>query len=134
VRSLVEVFAAERAAQIASAAERDELQEIGARMRAAVATSSFEEYSGLNRLLHRRIREIARHDVAAEVIENLRNRAAVFDIRLAVVPGRAGRSVVEHQAIIDAICAGDAAGAGRAVKEHLGSVVEALRAWPSISS
>jgi DNA-binding GntR family transcriptional regulator len=131
-RCLLEVFAAERAATKATPLERQELREIGERMSDAVARSRPDEYHDLNRELHKRIREIGRHAVVSELIENLRNRAATVDVRLAVMPGRASESLVEHHAIIDAVVAGDAEGAGRSTRAHIESVIEALRRWQEL--
>lgn len=132
-RSLLEAFMAERAARFASPDERRELSDIGAQMHDAVAAGAFDRYSELNALLHRRIRQIGRHEVVDGLIEGLRNRAATFDIRLAVIPGRAERSLTEHQAIIDAIVDGDEEAAGGAARNHIESVISALKVWSQIA-
>jgi DNA-binding FadR family transcriptional regulator len=47
---------------------------------------------------------------------------------LSLVPGRAHVSLPQHQRIIEAIAAGDPAAAEAAMREHVASVVAALRA------
>jgi DNA-binding FadR family transcriptional regulator len=47
---------------------------------------------------------------------------------LSRVPGRARASLPQHQRIIEAIAAGDPAEAEAAMRAHIASVVEALRA------
>ena len=64
VRVLLESLIASRAAVKATSREREELSSIAASMREAVAADELVEYSGLNSLLHQRLREISRHDVA----------------------------------------------------------------------
>jgi DNA-binding GntR family transcriptional regulator len=54
---------------------------------------------------------MSRHEIAAEVVDNLRNRAARHEIWLALMPGRPPESVVQHAAIAQAIAAGDATAA-----------------------
>ena len=76
VRAVLESLIALRAAANASKAERSELSELIVQMRSAVEGSRTAEYSELNQLLHRRLREIADHAVAADLVDHLRNRAA----------------------------------------------------------
>lgn len=132
-RCLLEVFMAERAARLATPAERLELDDIAAQMHDAVTSGALDRYSELNRLLHQRIRQIGRHDVIAGLIEGLRNRAATFDIRLAVIPGRAERSLEEHRVLVRAIVEGDDEGAGQAARRHIESVIDALQVWRQIA-
>jgi DNA-binding GntR family transcriptional regulator len=129
LRGLLEGLVARRAAQVATDGDRDELCTIVARMRAAVTAERFSDYSELNGLLHRRLREISGHTVACDLIENLRNRAATHEFRLALMPGRPAESLVEHEAIVDAVVAGDGPGAETAMHAHLASVAGVLRRW-----
>jgi DNA-binding GntR family transcriptional regulator len=129
LRGLLEGLVAQRAARVATAADRQELCTIIRQMHAAVAAERFGVYSELNGLLHRRLREISGHAVACDLIENLRNRAATHEFRLALMPGRPAESLVEHEAIVDAVVAGDGAAAEAAMHAHLASVAGVLRRW-----
>lgn len=131
VRGLLEGLIAARAAVVAGDDERAELTGILERMHAAVQADRRAEYSELNRVLHRRLRDISGHEVAADLVENLRNRASAHDFRLAMVPGRAAESLGQHAAIVHAVVAGDAAGAEAAMRTHLASVADVLRHWLS---
>lgn len=128
-RSVLEALIAARAAREATRDERDELQRIVDQMHKVVAAERFLEYSDLNGLLHRQLREISRHDVARDLVENLRNRAAHHQFRLALMPNRPAESLRQHQAIVDAVVRGDEAGAAKAMTDHLASVVDVLRRW-----
>jgi len=128
-RGALEALLARRAAERATDAERTELAEIVADMRTAVAANQYTQYSELNRLLHRRIREISGHSTASELVGILRNRGAHHQFRLATMPGRSSDSLPQHAAIVDAIVAGDGDAAAEAMHVHLLSVQSVLSSW-----
>lgn len=132
VRSMLEGLIARYAAANATDAERVELRTIIDDMRAAVATGDQLAYSKLNAILHRRLREISRHDIANELVANLRNRAAHHQYRLALMPGRSDISLPQHAAIVDAVVTGDRERAEAAMHEHLASVADVLRKWAEL--
>ncbi len=132
-RAALESLVAAKAAQSATDGDRAELQAIIARMRQAVADDDGGAYSDLNALLHRRVREMSGHVVAAELVDNLRNRAAHHQYRLALMPGRPGQSLEQHAAIVDAVVDGDGDRAGEAMRVHLLSVIDVLRRWGDAS-
>jgi DNA-binding GntR family transcriptional regulator len=132
IRVLLEGFIASRAAQVATAEQRDELRGLVASMARALAEDRMGTYSDLNATLHRRLREVSGHDIAADLVENLRNRAAHHAFRLAMFPGRAEESLPQHQAIVDAVVAGDADAAEEAMRAHLSSVIDALQRWAQL--
>lgn len=128
-RSALESLIAACAAHHATEDERDELNMLELRMRDAVGREAWVEYSDLNAILHRRIREIGRHEVAGDLVAMLRNRSARHQYRLALMPGRPAESIEQHAAIIRAIVRGDAAGASATMASHLLSVIDVLRHW-----
>jgi DNA-binding GntR family transcriptional regulator len=128
-RGALESLLARRAAERASDDERQELADVVTDMRAAVAAGRHADYSELNRVLHRRIREISGHSIASELVANLRNRGAHHQFRLATMPGRSTYSLPQHAAIVDAIIAGDGEAAAQAMHDHLASVQDVLRSW-----
>lgn len=128
-RGALESLLARRAAERATDAERSELSGIVADMHTAVAANRPMDYSKLNRLLHRRIREISGHSTASELVAILRNRGSHHQFRLATMPGRSSDSLLQHAAIVDAIVAGDGDAAAAAMHVHLLSVQTALGSW-----
>lgn len=126
VRMNLEGLCAAKAAAHITDAEITELRQLRADLLAAAQSDLFE-YSRLNQLLDRRIRELAHHPTAVAILERLRAQGVRHQFRLAFYPGRAAVSAPEHAAIIDAICARDAAAAEAATRAHLQSVVAALR-------
>jgi len=126
VRMSLEGLCAAKAAENITDAEIAEFAKLRADILAASESDLFE-YSRLNQLLDRRIREIARHPTAIAILERLRAQGVRHQFRLAFYPGRAAVSAPEHAAIIDAITARDPARAEAETRAHLGSVIEALR-------
>jgi DNA-binding GntR family transcriptional regulator len=126
---VLEGLVARLAAERATSAERAELSALIDEMTEAVEQDDRLRYSKLNRVLHATLRRIARHQVADDLVANLRNRAAHHQFRLALVPGRAPESLAQHRAIVAAVTAGDAPAAERAMRGHLASVVDVLRQW-----
>jgi DNA-binding GntR family transcriptional regulator len=131
-RASLEVLVARHAARHASADERSDLRSIVRTMRATVAAGDYARYSDLNGTLHLRLAEVSRHEVASDLINNLRNRAAHLRFQLALIPGRPQQSMEEHQAIVDAIVRGDEAAAATAMERHIASVLDVLRHWDAM--
>jgi len=128
VREVVEGLIARRAAELVGDDEAHELEEIGHGMHRAVAAGHVDAYSELNARLHAALREIARHDKASAIIEQLHGQMVRHQYALSRRPGRPSVSVHQHQAIIDAVVARDPDAAERAMRAHIASVIDALRA------
>ena len=133
-RSALESLVARRAAERATYADRQELEGLVAEMTSAVDEERKREYSTLNRRLHAALPRIARHAVADDLIHNLRDRAVHHQFQLSVIPGRAGESLAQHRAIVAAVVAGDGDAAAQAMRDHLESVIEALRQWEHLET
>lgn len=126
VRMGLEGLCAAKAAENITDTEIAEFRRLRADILAAAESDLFE-YSRLNQLLDRRIRELAHHPTAVTILERLRAQGVRHQFRLAFYPGRAAVSAPEHAAIIDAIVARDDAAAERTTRDHLQSVIDALR-------
>jgi DNA-binding GntR family transcriptional regulator len=79
-----------------------------------------------NAVMHRRILEISRHEVARDICARLHSQVVRFQFRTVLAPGRSPKSLAEHEAIAKAISLGDRAGAERAMRKHLTNVAAAL--------
>ena len=128
-RAALEGLIASRAARNATPDDCIELQSIIASMGDAATAEGGHDYSALNARLHQRLCTMSGHDTAAELIANLRNRAAHHQYRLAVMPGRSQESLTQHSAIVNAVVAGDEAAADAAMRAHLDSVIDVLSRW-----
>jgi DNA-binding GntR family transcriptional regulator len=127
VRISLEGLCAAKAAENITDAEIAEFTRLRADILKAAASDLFE-YSRINQLLDRRIREIANHPTAVGILERLRAQGVRHQFRLAFYPGRAAVSAPEHAAIIDAITSRDPVRAEAETRRHLESVIQALRA------
>ena len=127
VRMVVEGLCAAKAAEAVTEADIKELSGIRAAMTAAADNGDVLAYSRTNQQLHRRVRELSGQAAAHDILERLRGQLVRHQFKLAMHPGRMAVSLPEHVAIIDAICAGRPLEAESAMREHLKSVVHALR-------
>lgn len=125
VRRLLE---AEAARQAAGGAGRDALLAlrkvfVGFQEGAPVTAA---EHRAVDDELHETLCQMARSRLLADLIRNLRLRTRVFDKGL--IPERFVPGAAEHVAIIDAVIAGDAAGAERAMRTHIENVTASILA------
>jgi DNA-binding GntR family transcriptional regulator len=128
VRMAVESLIAARAADRITPEAAAELRRLGDEMRAAVSSFDPIGYSTLNEQLHVAIARIAAHETASAVVERLRLQLVRYQMRLSLLPGRPGATLVDHERIIDAIVAGNPVAAEGTMRAHLAEVVDALRA------
>jgi DNA-binding GntR family transcriptional regulator len=133
IRMLLEGHAAAHAAERVSTAGAATLRGIVADMRAAVARSDLLGYIDLNAKLHGAIRDIAAHQTSARLLAQLRDQTVRHQFILSLGAGRPAVSLPQHEAIVEAIIAHDAAGAEKMMREHLQSVVDELQALPGAS-
>lgn len=127
VRSSLETLAARMAAERITTAGKQELKSLVAGMREAARNEDLLRYSAINGTFHAAIRRISAHQTTARILENLKSQIVRFQFRAIMLAGRASRSLGEHEAIADAICAGDPDAAAEAMRKHMDRVTEALR-------
>jgi len=130
-RMALEALCAVKAAQNVTDDEAARLRELGAELKRTVGDGNPLKYSELNRELHRRVGVISGQTVAVGLLERLHAQIVRHQFQLALRPGRPERSLGEHLAIIDAIADRQPDQADLAVRRHLSSVIEALRATPT---
>jgi len=127
VRMVLEGLVAARAAARVTDAQASELDEIGLLMRRAVNAGEFRRYGDLNQRLHGLVRGIAGHHTADDIIETLRGQLVRHQFMISLHPGRPAVSLPQHERIIEAIRNRDPKAAESAMREHIASVIEALR-------
>jgi DNA-binding GntR family transcriptional regulator len=131
VRAALEAMCAAKATRRLTDEGRRVLQAMGDDMRHAIETGDLYEYSELNNRLHEAVLELSQHGTASAVIHRLKGQVVRHQFRLNLRSGGPSGSLAEHLEIIDAICAGDAGHAEEAMRKHLVSVADALRARDS---
>jgi len=127
-RIALEALCAGKAAQNVTDDEAARLRELGKNLTLAVAEGNPLKYSELNRELHRQVGVISRQAVAVSLLERLHAQIVRHQFQLALRPGRPEKSLPEHLAIVNAIADRRPDDAEQAVRRHLASVIEALRA------
>jgi DNA-binding GntR family transcriptional regulator len=132
VRMVVEGLIAARAAERVTDDQAGDLDEIGLLMRRAVESGEHRRYSDLNQRLHALVREIAGHQTADRIVETLRGQLVRHQFTLSLLPGRPQTSLPQHERIIAAIRGRDPKAAEHAMREHIASVIDALRSIDSL--
>jgi DNA-binding GntR family transcriptional regulator len=125
-RAALESLAAGYAALRRTDEEAHELEALTEDMERLRDDGALLAMSGRNAVLHRRILEISRHQVAHDICARLHSQVVRFQFRTVLAPGRAGQSLAEHRRIVAAIAAGDRPGAEQAMREHLTQVAATL--------
>src|SRR6201991_442530 len=125
-RAALESLAAGHAALRRTDAQARELEGLVDEMERLHGAGELLAASERNAQMHRRILEISAHAIARDICARLNSQMVRFQFRTVLVPGRAGRSLAEHGAIVEAIAARDREGAEAAMRMHLMSVAAAL--------
>jgi DNA-binding GntR family transcriptional regulator len=126
-RLAIETMVVRQAATRAADADQKALRTIEADLRRAVKDADDLGYSRANAALHREIQRIAGNGTASRILSTLRSHLVRLQYRVILLPGRAQSSLAEHRAIVDAICAGDADAAEKAMRRHLTSFTALLK-------
>src|SRR5262249_14590492 len=122
VREMLESRAAYQAARCASPAMVDRLRRAVTEMRSYVERGGLMEAAHADREFHRLLYEASGNRFLKLLGDAI--VAALLTPRQSLlrIPGRAQRSVAEHQAIVEAIAGGDPESARRAIGRHMASV------------
>jgi DNA-binding GntR family transcriptional regulator len=125
-RAALESLAAGYAAVRRTEAQARELETLVEDMERLHQADELLAASERNALMHRRILDISGHRIAQDICARLNSQMVRFQFRTVLEPGRAQRSLAEHERIVEAITAGDREGAEDAMREHLTRVAAAL--------
>lgn len=117
MRLVLERTAAEMAAKHAVAAETDEMEALNARI--AAAEDAPDRAAAINQQFHRCLALAARNRFLLDAARGLNNALLLLGPTTLADAERIGVVVDQHAAIIEAIRAGDAEGAGAAAEAHL---------------
>jgi DNA-binding GntR family transcriptional regulator len=116
VRGVVEALAAERAAQLRTAEHIEQLQDCIARGIAHKRAGDNLAAAQAHREFHETVGRTAGNDVLDGVLRSLRQQA---ELTFLVLQDERRTTWEDHQAILDAIAAGDSALAARLTREHI---------------
>ncbi len=119
LRSLLESEAARSAARLIRPAQIDKLEDLTKAMARAISTGkdSLSKVTDLNERFHRVVWESSHMPTLLRFLEQLWVGRTVFTPLF--IPGRARRSVAEHEAIVKALKQHDAKTAGQTMHAHI---------------
>jgi DNA-binding GntR family transcriptional regulator len=126
VRETLECRIVELAAQMIDDTQRAALARNLTAQARAMAGGDPDAFFREDEAMHRMLAGIAGHERAWQVIHDAKGQLdRVRRLSLADT-GRSRQRMREHKAIVDCVAAGDAAGASRAMREHLESIFGAI--------
>lgn len=129
-RLLVEEFAVRRAVP-ASARLVARLEELLAEQRVRAGDGDLAAFAVTDRRFHAEIVRNAGNEILSKLYDQLRDRQLRMGVAvLEAHPDRVAKNIVEHTELLDAIRTGDAEGAARCVRRHVGRVRVLLRGEP----
>jgi DNA-binding GntR family transcriptional regulator len=127
VLALLEGRSAFEAAQEASDAELQSLEQLHDRLQQHARHRRIDDYYAANFAIHEAIIALADNRWLAMVIGDLRKIAKLARLQQLHAPGRLAQSCAEHMAVFEALKARDAAGAEAAMRTHVLNQRVALR-------
>ena len=126
-RAVLEGLCAAKAATVLTARERRDLKALSSPMAEAVRRNDIIVYNQTSLHVHTKIQEIAKQVTVGGMLDRLRYQSVRYQFHVALLPGRPAQGLKEHLAIIEAVCARDPAAAEAAMRDHLFSIIDALR-------
>lgn len=119
LRAVLDEFAGRRASEQAGAPDVADLRSRVERMERAVATGDLDLYHQANLAFHDRVIELAGNAKLATLYRRLVNELSLYRRTTLDGEGIATTSLSEHRAIVDCIASGQAAAAGRLLRDHV---------------
>jgi GntR family L-lactate dehydrogenase operon transcriptional regulator len=96
---------------------------------AEAASAGLDDYRRKDSRLHLAIAEVTASGSLTTAMADARSRVNQLLDRIPLLPPNLGHSNTQHEAIVDAILAGDAAAARQAMAEHIEGTASLLRAF-----
>jgi DNA-binding GntR family transcriptional regulator len=126
-RAVLEGLCAAKAAAVITSRERRDLKALSSPMTEAVRRNDIIVHNQTSLQVHTKIQEIAKQATVSTMLDRLRYQSGRYQFHVALLPGRTAQSRAEHLAIIEAVCSRDPEAAEVAMRDHLFSVIDALR-------
>jgi DNA-binding GntR family transcriptional regulator len=126
-RAVLEGLAVRQAAERIDAAGAARLRACLARQRELLEHGDLLGASDANADLHATLLELSGHATAVRLIGTLNAQTVRYQYRTILIPGRPAASLAEHEAIVEAVSAGQAVAAEDAMRRHLLNVADAVK-------
>ncbi len=119
LRAVLDEFAGRRASEQAGALDVADLRSRVDRMEHAVEAGDLDAYHQANLAFHDRVIELAGNAKLAALYRRLVNELSLYRRATLEAEGNPSVSLREHRAIVDCIASGQAAAAGRLLRDHV---------------
>lgn len=127
IRETLECRIVELAAAACGRDERVLLEKNLERQADAVRAGDVQGFFEADEALHRLLAQVAGHANAWHVIHAAKAQLDRVRQMSLAEPGRLGKRLAEHRAIVQHVVRGDGAGAAKAMHAHVGTIFEAIR-------
>lgn len=119
IRQINEGLTARMAAEKCRPEDTTALYHILEQMEQSLASDDVSAYSTLSSQLHSYIMSMAQNRFLTDFVMRIYMITSRFQIAISSLPSRAGQSIVEHRAIVDAIANHDGEAANQAMIKHI---------------
>ena len=126
IRRSLEVLVVRAAVQRITDEELMRMRQILAEMVELKKNQDYDNYSKGNRRFHDIIYDVSGKTIAVEMIKGIKMQLIRFQFRTMLAPGRSDNSVLEHQALLDALANRDEEAATLAITRHIDNVVDTI--------
>jgi DNA-binding GntR family transcriptional regulator len=126
IRRSLEVLVVRAAVRRITDEELMRMRQILVEMVELKKNQDYDNYSKGNRRFHDIIYDASGKTVAVEMIKGIKMQLIRFQFRTMLAPGRSDNSVLEHQALLDALANGDEEAATLAITRHIDNVVDTI--------
>lgn len=126
-RAALEGICAADFTRLATDEEKEELREIAEKMETCVESGAAEQFGKLNTQWHSMLMRVTRNDVIADLVSRLNTPVHHLLFESFYRGDRMSEAVRDHRAILDAILAGDAEGAEKAMRQHVENGLQFLQ-------
>ena len=126
IRRSLEVLVVRAAVRRITDEELMRMRQILAEMVELKKNQDYDNYSKGNRRFHDIIYDVSGKTIAVEMIKGIKMQLIRFQFRTMLAPGRSDNSVLEHQALLDALANRDEEAATLAITRHIDNVVDTI--------
>ncbi|MFT4507376.1 GntR family transcriptional regulator [Caballeronia sp. 15711] len=127
VRGAVEVLLVKAAAEKVTDADKTTLRNLLTRIRAAAKAKDPMSVGSVGRRLREELWRISGHDTGIRVLSTLNSQLVRIWFQSVMMPGRAEAIVTDMEDIVEAVCAGSATRAMKAMQKYHDGAVQALK-------
>lgn len=126
IRRALEVLVVRSAVHRITEQELEDMRRILEEMVELKKNQDYDAYSKCNRRFHDIIYDASGKTIAVEMIKSIKTQLIRFQFRTMLAPGRSDNSVLEHQALLDALSKRDEEAASLAIARHIDNVVHTI--------